>query len=222
MKKNSTKGYAILGVLFILVSVIAFAVPVAKTTTFWILYAFTVIAFSAQIVIWKTALGRGESLKGKFLGFSVVHIGIVYLVGQILVLAVFLIFPALPVWSAVIACTAIAGVFAVCIIASCVGRSEIERISEKAQKKVFYIRELQTDVELMAAAERDADTKTAFAQLAEKIRFSDPMSNEKLTDLEAEISAKIAGLKTVANKMEAVAELTLLLDERNRKCKIFK
>ena len=36
MKKNSTKGYAILSILFILVSVIAFAVPVTKTAAFWI------------------------------------------------------------------------------------------------------------------------------------------------------------------------------------------
>jgi len=34
MKKNSTKGYAILSILFILVSVIAFAVPVTKTAAF--------------------------------------------------------------------------------------------------------------------------------------------------------------------------------------------
>lgn len=221
-KKNSSKGYLILGILFILVGVIAFAVPTAKTAAFWISYAFTVIAFAAQIIIWKAALGRGESLKSKFLGFPVVHIGIVYLVVQIIALIVFLFIPTLPIWSAVVACTMIAGVSAVCMIASDVGQSEIERVSAKVQEKVFYIQELQTNVELMAAAERDADTKTAFAQLSEKIRFSDSMSHKKLADLENEISAKIAGLKTATNKMEAVAELTLLLDERNRKCKILK
>ena len=36
MKKNSSKGYLILDILFILVSVIAFAVPTAKNTAFWI------------------------------------------------------------------------------------------------------------------------------------------------------------------------------------------
>ena len=89
MKKNSSKGYVILGILFVLVSVIAFAVPLAKTAAFWISYAFTVIAFAAQIVIWKAALGRAESLKSKFLGFPVVHIGMVYLVVQIIAFAVF-------------------------------------------------------------------------------------------------------------------------------------
>lgn len=51
MKKNSSKLYLILGILFILVSVIAFTVPATKTAAFWISYAFTVVAFAAQIII---------------------------------------------------------------------------------------------------------------------------------------------------------------------------
>ena len=81
MKKNSTKGYVILGILFTLVSIIAFAVPTLKTATFWIAYVFTAAAFAAQIIIWRTALGK-EALKSKFLGFPVVHIGIVYAIIQ--------------------------------------------------------------------------------------------------------------------------------------------
>lgn len=133
MKKNSSKGYVILGILFALVSVIAFAVPSAKTAAFGISYAFTVVAFAAQIVIWKSALGRAEPLKSKFLGFPIVHIGIVYLVVQVIAFAVFLFIPTLPVWSAVVACAAIAGVFAVCLITSDVGRAV--RLSEYLQRR---------------------------------------------------------------------------------------
>ncbi len=134
MKKNSTKGYAVLGILFVLISVVVFAVPVPKTAAFWIAYGFTVIAFAAQIIIWKTAFGRGESLKSKFLGFPMIHIGIVYLVAQILVLAVFLYFPALPPWSSVVVCTVIAGIAAICMIAVAAGCSEIRRVEEKVEK----------------------------------------------------------------------------------------
>ena len=80
MKKNSTKGYLILGILFLLVSVIAFVIPTVKSTAFWIIYAFTTIAFVAQIGIWKIALGKEDTLKSKFLGFTVVHVGIVCIV----------------------------------------------------------------------------------------------------------------------------------------------
>jgi len=222
MKKNSTKGYVILGILFALVSIVAFAVPTLKTATFWIAYVFTAAAFAAQIGIWKTALGKAETLKSKFLGFPVVHIGIVYAVMQVIAFAVFMFVPTLPAWSAIIVCSVIAGISAVCMISADAGRDEIERVEAKVQKKVFYIRELQADIELLADNESDAAEKTALTKLAEKIRFSDPMSNEQLADLENKISIKVAELKTVANKLEIVNELNLLLDERNIKCKILK
>lgn len=222
MKKNSTKGYVILGILFALVSIIAFAVPTAKTATFWIAYVFTAAAFAAQIGIWKTALGKEKTLKSKFLGFPVVHIGIVYAVIQVIAFAVFMFVPTLPAWSAIVVCSIIAGISAVCMISAGAGRNEIERVEAKVQKKVFYIRELQADIELLADNESDAAVKTALTQLAEKIRYSDPMSNEQLTDLENKISTKVAELKTASNKAEIITELNSLLDERNKKCRILK
>lgn len=221
MKKNSTKGYVILGILFALISIIAFAVPTVKTATFWIAYVFTAAAFAAQIIIWRTALGK-ETLKSKFLGFPVVHIGIVYTVIQVIAFAVFMFVPTLPTWSAIVVCSVIAGISAVCMISADAGRNEIERVEAKVQKKVFYIRELQTVVELLTDVETDADTKAALDQLAEKIRFSDSMSSEQLANLENKISAKVLELKTAPNKVEIITELNSLLDERNKKCKIAK
>lgn len=222
MKKNISKGYFILGILFILVSVIAFAVPAAKTAAFWISYGFAVIAFAAQLIIWKAALGRSESLKSKFLGFPVVHIGIVYLIVQLIALAVFLFIPTLPIWSAVVVCAVVAGVSAVCMIASDVGRSEIERVSAKVQEKTFYIKQLQADVELLANAESDAKAKAELLRLAEKIRYSDPVSHEQVAELETRIAEKVSDLKTTDNKGEIITEIHSLLDERNKKCKILK
>ena len=221
MKKNSTKGYVILGILFALVSIIAFAVPTAKTATFWVGYVFTAAAFAAQIIIWRTALGK-ETLKSKFLGFPVVHIGIVYAIIQTVAFAVFMFVPTLPTWSAIVVCSIIAGVSAVCMISSNAGCNEIERVEANVQKMIFYIRELQADIELLADNESDAAVKTALTHLAEKIRFSDPMSNEQFADLENKISTKVAELKNAASKMEIITELNSLLDERNKKCKILK
>lgn len=222
MKKNSTTGYILLSIAFVLVSVIAFTIPSAKTTAFWISYAFTVIAFAAQIAIWKAALGRAESLKSKFLGFPVVHIGMVYLVVQIIAFAVFLFAPALPVWSAIVAGAVIAGSSAICMIAADVGRSEIAQVSAKAREGTFYIKQLQTDIESLADTETNAETKTALKQLAEKIRFSDPVRDAQITDIENRITAKISEMKSATDKSRIINELNSLLDERNKKIKILK
>lgn len=222
MKKNNIKGYIILGILFALVSIIAFVVSTEKTVAFWIAYAFTIIAFVTQIGIWKTAFGKEKTLKSKFLGFSVVHIGIVYAVIQVIAFAVFVFFPAVPAWIAVVVCVLIASLSFVCMISADIGGNEIDQVESKVQKKVFYIKSLQADVELLADKENNTEIKAALTQLAEKIRFSDPMSHEQLTDLENRLSAKVTELKNAPNKAEIITELNLLLDERNKKCKILK
>lgn len=222
MKKNRVKGYLILGILFCLVSVISFAVPTQKTASFWVAYAFTIVAFAAQLGIWKAAFGKEDALKSSFLGFPVIHIGIVYAVIQVVAFSIFLFVPTLPTWSAVIICTFIVGISAICIITANIGRHEIERVGTTVKKKVFYLKSLHADVELLANKETDTEIKSALIQLAEKIRFSDPMSHEQLADLDQQLVAKVSELKTATNKGEIIAEILLLLDERNKKCRILK
>ena len=48
------------------------------------------------------------------------------------------------------------------------------------------------------------------------------MSSEVLADLEGKIYEKVTALKTTDNKSEIIAELDLLLIERNKKAKILK
>lgn len=220
--KNKNLGYAVLGILFVLISVIVFAIPTETTATFWIAYIFTVIAFVVQIAIWKQAFGKEDTLKSKFFGLPVVHIGIVYLIIQVVALAVFTAVPTLPAWSAIVACAVILGVSAVCMIVGEVGRNEIERVETKVQRKVSFIKELQSDVELLADAETGTDTKTALQQLAEKIRFSDPMSNDALAEIEKAITEKVSEIKSTSDKIAVIQELNSLLTERNKKAKILK
>lgn len=222
MKQNVTKGYLVLFLIFVLISVVSFALPVEKGAAFWVTYAFTLVAIAAQVGIWKRAFAGEGTLKSKFLGIPIAHLGTVYLIVQLVALLVFLFIPTLPIWGAVIACVAIAVISALCMIAADVGRDEIDHIDAAVQEKVFYIRELQSEVELLAEKESDSATKTVLLQLAEKIRFSDPMSNESLAVLENNIFAKIAQLKTTTSKLEIITELNSLLDERNKKCKILK
>lgn len=222
MKKNTKRVYIILGIAFVLFNVIAFAVPTAKTTTFWIAYAFTIVAFALQIGIWNAAFKVDDTLKSKFLGIPIIYVGIVYLAFQLIAFAVFMAFPVILSWIAVIICALILGISAICLISADAARGEIARVEEKVNSKVFYIRELQVDVEMLAEEEQNPETKMALQKLAEKIRYSDPMSSEVLADLEAKIKEKAAELKTADHKSEIISELDLLLTERNKKAKLLK
>lgn len=222
MKKNNLMSYLALGVVFALFNVIAFAIPTDKTATFWTAYAFSVIAFAVQIPLWKMAFGKNDTLKSKFLGIPVIHVGITYLIIQLIAFVVFMIFPTLPVWLAVIVCAIILAVSSLCAIAGQAGANEINRVEEKIKIKRAFIQFLQIDIEMLVERETDAETKAALKKLAENVRFSDPMSHEMLGELESRITAKVEEMKTVADKSTLIHEIEILLIERNKKCKILK
>ena len=214
--------YFVLGIVFALFNVIAFVVPADKTATFWTAYAFSVVAFAVQIPLWKISFGKKDTLKSKFLGIPVIHVGITYLIIQLIAFAVFMIFPTLPVWVAVVVCAVILAISALCVIAGQAGANEINRVDEKIKVKRAFIQFLQTDIEMLAETETDAETKAALKKLAEKVRFSDPMSHEMLGELESRITAKVEDMETSSNKISLVREVEVLLIERNKKCKILK
>ena len=222
MKKNNLMSYLALSIVFVLFNVIAFVIPTDKTATFWTAYVFSVIAFAVQIPLWKIALGKKDTLKSKFLGIPVIHVGITYLIIQLISFAIFMIFPTLPVWLAVIVCAIILAISALCAIAGQAGADEINRVEEKIKVKRAFIQFLQTDIEMLYESETDAETKTALSKLAEKVRFSYPMSHVMLGELETKITAKVEELKTTADKKAIISEIELLLTERNKKCKILK
>lgn len=220
--KNKVLGYSALGIAFIVLSVIMFVIPIERTTAFWIAYGFTVVAYGIQIALWKAALGREKTMKSKFLGFPLVHIGICYLFLQVVALIIFAAIPELPTWSAIVTCVLLLGVSAICLISSEAGRTEIDRVEKVVQKKVFYIRSLQSDLEMIAETENNQEIKKMLIQLAEKIRFSDPMSSDELEDIENRIISKVNELKDCSDKQSVMKELDLLLIERNKKCKFLK
>lgn len=222
MKKNNASGYIILGILFVLLTVIAFAVPTVKTGTFWIAYAFSVVAFALQIPIWNKSLGQKDTLKSKFLGIPTVHVSIVYLILQVIAFAMFMAVPTLPAWAAIVVCSVILGLSVVCMISTEIGVGEISRVEKKVQSKTVFIKALQTDVELLADGEADSETKAILKQLAEKIRFSDPMSHAELADIESAIAGKVTELKTASDKKSIITEILSLVAERNKKTKILK
>ena len=221
MKKKGL-AYAVLVIAFALFNVIAFFIPTEKTATFWIAYAFNAIAFLFQIVIWKLAFKGTDTIKSKFLGIPLLSVGFRYLVIQVIAFAVFMIFPTLPTWIPVVVCSVILGGSAICLIGTETGREEINRVEEKVKRKVFYIKSLQVDVEMLAETESDPTIKAELTKLAEKIRFSDPVSSDALAEIESEIVNKIKEIEASKDKLAIIAVTTALVEERNKKAKILK
>ena len=104
----------------------------------------------------------------------------------------------------------------------------MEATQGRMKKKLMYIGLLETDVKSTLAFVSDADTKARLQKLAEKIRFSDPMSHDSLASCEQEIETLVryvvATLRAdgTADVSKKITEIEALIDYRNERCKILK
>ncbi len=97
----------------------------------------------------------------------------------------------------------------------------------RTQKKIIYIRLLEADLN-NAASVCEGENKEKLLKLAEKIRFSDPMSHDMLANCEAEIEEAVryvvATVKAepTADVSKKISEIESLLVYRNERCKLLK
>ena len=130
--------------------------------------------------------------------------------------------PWLQLWLVLLANVAIICLAAICIITTRAGAVAIEKIDNKIEKKVFYIKSLCAEVAIIAQKEKDPNIKKQLKQLEECLRFSDPISSDQLVEIEAEIVSKVKELDKVQDKTQLIIDLNALLKERNVKIKILK
>ena len=220
MKKRS--GYLILAIVLVVFAVVAFVAPFEKTPAFWVSFMFGLMAICFQIPLWNKALS-GETLKSKFLGFPVLHVGISYLIIQLIVSIIMMAVPGIPLWIAVIVDVIILAITCILVTSGDVARTAIEETEEKIQAKTSFIKGLKVDVDALLSKEADAEVKAALRKLSDEIRYSDPISNSAVEGIEAEISEKLTSVPTVGeNKTNVISEISGLIKQRNIKCKALK
>ena len=228
MVKIKIMAYAILIILLIVFNVVMFAVPVERTFVFWLSYGFTIVAFLLQIGVCTVAFRKAYTMKSKFLGYPIFHIGFGYLLIQLIACAVFTALSVVaPMWVALIVYVMLLGLTLICLITVDIARDEITRIEERVKSKVFYIKSLQTSIEILFEKATSEPLKSKLRTLTDTVKYSDPISNETLTTLENDIEDKVIELEkaVIVNNELAVSlidELNLLLVERNKKCKLLK
>lgn len=220
MKNKSP--YIIAAILFVMVSIIAFVIPTEKSASFGIVYAFTVVSFAAQILIWRTAFEKKQDFKSKILGVPTVYVSTVYLIVQLITLLIFTLAPSIKTWIAVILCVVILGISAILMISTSAGTEIISEVEVKVAEKRQFIKNLQIDVEMLAETENNAEIKAMLLKLAEKVRFSDPMSDDSLGELENQISERVNAFENSGDKIQAVQEIETMLIKRNKKVKALK
>jgi len=227
-KKSATPIILAFGVMAALYNALVLLLPFPAGGGFWVGYGFTMAAFPAAAGATVHSLGK-SGLRSKFYGLPFAMASWYYLVAQLAAGLLEMGLSGIVSFRYGIAVNLILLVaFLWGLIAIDVSAGEIGRIDEKAKEKTLFIKSLQIGAEGLAAKAVDDSAKGALKELADAIRFSDPMSSPQLAAAEGGIEDKFAILAESAEKGDGAAvkalcgELRRMLDERNRKCKLLK
>ena len=229
MKKDTMRGIAGLGVLLILYILIAFLIPFAKTATFWVSFVFTLIAFCVVAASIYIAFVKNPDAKSRFYGFPIARIGVIYGVVQLVAgLLLMALGQWVPVWLAVLVYAIALGAAVIGLISADAVVEQIHAQDAKLKKDVAAMRAIQSKLSVLPGQCGDPVTAKCLTQLAEEIRFSDPVSSEATQETEADLNALTDELQKAVLEHDTAAAQNLckrcqaVLMERNRLCKLEK
>ena len=209
---------------FVIYNIIIFLIPSIKSTTFWVACIFSNLSIIITSLVILGALDE-QGIKKKFNSMPIVYVALTYVILQLIIGMVEIYHPINYRYSILINVI----LLGFCIIGLLIvnaGKKEIERVNEKVEEKVFFIKELQADIETFVDKITDENTKEELNLLVDTIKYSDPMSHSQLSSLENQIVIKVKNLTQTLDNNENVkqicGELQQLFAERNRKAKIYK
>lgn len=229
MKKDTMRGVVGLSVLLILYILIAFLIPFAKTATFWVSFVFTLIAFCVVAASIYIAFVKNPDAKSRFYGFPIARIGIIYGIAQLVAgLLLMALGKWVPVWLVVLMCAIMLGAAVIGLISADAVAEQIHAQDAKLKKDVAAMRAIQSKLSVLPGQCEDPVTAKCLTQLAEEIRFSDPVSSEATQETEADLNALTDELQKAVLEHDTAAAQNLckrcqaVLMERNRLCKLEK
>jgi hypothetical protein len=223
--------YPVLIIVIVLAAfhLIAFALPFAKTAVFWLAYVMTVIAILAQAGIYVFAFKKANTLKSKIYGFPIAKVGIIFLIVILALSCVFIILSVIvPIWIEIIVYVLVCAACGAGLIATDTAREAIESIDKKQRETTSFIRTLRAELTVLAGRAADDGVKAALSSLAEKARYSDPVSSAATEEIETQLQYLLDALKPSVysgrndDAIMQIDQMALQLDERNVKCKAFK
>ena len=227
-KKFWWKPLVLALLVFIAFDALVFLLPFRRENAFWVGYGFTAVSFLIALTTTFLSLGGRQPMKSKYLGLSVFVIAWRYVAVQAVWGVICMLAPDMPLWISLLVSILIlcGGLFF--ILSVQIGADEVRSVGAETERKRDYVQLLYTDVVLLPQRTDDPALKQQLEKLAQQFRFSDPISSEELAALESDIAARVAQLKagiaaqSAAETRAQAQELSLLLAERNAKCKVLK
>ena len=234
MKKNF-KFYAVIWAILLAVwCVIVFLVRSVipgnlfnYDAQFWITFIFILVAFIGNLVCAHTAF-KAENLKKMFLNLPLITVSFSALIAILIAGTILMFIPKCPAWVSIIICIVILAYNIIAVIKAAWAADEVARVDEKITAQTSFIKNLTVETESLIAHAKSDGVKAECKKVYDSVRYSDPMSNEALSLIEAKITVKVDELSTavdaenIEKAKEIADEIVILISDRNKRCKALK
>lgn len=221
--KNKAWSITAAVILIIVFNVTMFILPLEHTVTFWMGYSFELFS-CIFLLATSLVLLSSPHINDKFHKLPVLSVGWIYFAVQTFVSIKQMTSPEFPYFLGITTDIILAALTSIILIFTFAAGREVKDTEDKINKKVFYIKNLRSELQSLNA--NDNKSAEALRKLAEKVRFSDPMSHSNLSDIEIKITNKLDILKDCldneAMTIAVCSDMEQLLDERNKKCRLLK
>lgn len=224
MKKESLRSYIILAFVFVIYMVAT--IPFPKTVVFWIAFSFSLVAIFFQIYTIRILKNGKARIKDRFYDYPRLRISALYLIIQIGVSILLMLFSEeVPVFAAVLVevilmALAVVGCFAV----EAAGR-EVIRQETEIKRELAKMEGLQEQIRRLISQCDEGKLKEILQRLAEEVRYSNPVSNDSSEEIEEEITVLFSEIeeRMLDNDLENAEALCDrmrgFLRERDRICR---
>lgn len=232
MKKNF-KSYALIWAIFLVAfNVIVFLVrpiipgyEIHYDLRFWIAWLFVMAAFVGNLLCANKAF-QAENLEKLFYKVPLISVSYRGLIGMLVLGGALMLIPNCPAWIAAIVCVVIAAFTAVAVVKADWAGEAVSATHEKVKAQTQFIKLLTVDAETLLGKAKTPDAKIATKKVYEALRYSDPMSSDALTAIEAELTEKFKAFEAAATSgtdpEPAAEDFLTTLEKRNRLCKAMK
>lgn len=229
------KYYAIIwAIALLLVNAVIFLVRpvipgynITYDARFWTAWVFMIAAFIGNLVCASAAF-KEENINRFFYNVPLIRVSFTGLILMLIIGTVLMLIPNCPAWITAILCLVI---FAVTVAAAVGAKAAADTVADtdsKVRAKTMFIRSLTADAESLISYAKTPEIKTACRKVYEAVRYSDPMSDAALAEAETSITlifnvySNAVRDNDETKALGAAKELLLLIEERNKKCRLLK
>ena len=226
MNKTFKSYIAVWAICFILFNAIAFIIPNELKSNFWNGYIFITLTFFGQLFCANIAF-KSENAQKFFYNFPLISISFIGVVAMLVIGGLTMAITAIPVWVGIVLCLIVLAFTAIAVINVSIVSETVSTVDNKTKANTFFVKALIADAQILMLNAETAQTKDITKKVYEAIRYSDPISSNELSDIEAQITADFrkfeCAVQTNAENATSIGEkLVILIENRNTKCKFFK